>query len=84
MADKPKRDPATVIKAARDAVPKKCAELRKTLTKIADDAWFQPPESSTPWENLRDTLTGYIGEPREEWHFKVIEIVKSHPGIPEA
>jgi hypothetical protein len=84
MTDKPRRDPATVIKAVLAVVPDKHPALQERLARIAEDAWFQPPESPTPWIKLRDALTSYIdGGPTETWHFKVIDVVQTHPGLPE-
>lgn len=75
------RNPAVVIRAVRDVVPDEHPGLKNKLEHIAADAGYQGPESPVTWLKLREALEEYIGPPHEDWHFKVIEVVQTHPGM---
>ena len=74
------RNAGVVIKAVLDKVPESETALRDRLKKIAEDAFFHPPESPTPWADLRDCLNEMIGEPSQPWHHDIIEVVQHLPG----
>jgi hypothetical protein len=53
------------------------AELVADLYYLRIDSWFQPPESTLYWIKLRDVLEQRIGEPSEQWHHDMIEVVQT-------
>lgn len=79
------RNAQKVILAVMDVVPESETKLLVRLQRIAEDVFFQPPESSKPWVDLEECLDDMIERPTVPrrrplpWHYQIVSIVRCHP-----
>lgn len=74
------RNIRTTIQEMLQETPKVNLEFRIRLAKISDASLYAAPELQwLSWQKLQDAVLDYLGDPKEEWEYKVWSIFTTKP-----
>ena len=69
-----RRNCCQVILQMIQRIPKNKKDIIADLEANFEDAKYKAPEESLQWDRTAQTLMEHIGDPEEEWEYKVLSI----------